>query len=248
MVNVADVAPAATVTVAGTVALAELELMLTTRPPVGAGPFKLSVPVEDVPPVTVAGFTVTLVSVGELIVRVAVLLVAPVLPVIVALSVAATATVVIVNVAEVAPAATVTVAGSEAFAELEVSETTVPPEDAGPFSVIVPVEDVPPVTELGETARLLMVGASIVRVAVLVTLPPVLVMVAVVVVATAVVLTVKVAEVAPAGTVTLAGRVAFVELDDNVMTMPPVGAVPVRVTVPVEVFPPTTSVGLRLTD
>lgn len=71
-VNVAVVAPAVTVTVAGTVALVELELRATDMPPVGAAPLSVTVPVELVPPRTDAGDTVTELSVGTLIVRVAV--------------------------------------------------------------------------------------------------------------------------------------------------------------------------------
>ena len=62
---------------------------------------------------------------------------------------------------------------------------------------------------------------------------------------TEVVVTVKLALVAPASTVTLAGTVAAVELSENVTTAPPVGAAALKVTVPVEEFPPTTLVGLR---
>src|SRR5438093_4139407 len=61
------------------------------------------------------------------------------------------------------------------------------------------------------------------------------------------VVTVKVALVAPAGTVTLAGTVAVgVELLTSVTTMPPAGAGPLRVTVPVEGFPAVTVVGLSV--
>ena len=55
--NVAVVAVAATVTLAGTCAAAVLLLdRAMIAPPVGAGPLKVTVPVEDVPPRTVAGF------------------------------------------------------------------------------------------------------------------------------------------------------------------------------------------------
>ena len=63
---------------------------------------------------------------------------------------------------------------------------------------------------------------------------------------TLIVLTVKVTEVLPAWTVTVAGTVASSDPDPRVTTIPPTGAVPVRETVPVELFPPTTEVGLRL--
>lgn len=55
---------------------------------------------------------------------------------------------------------------------------------------------------------------------------------------TAVVVTVKVAEEEPAGTVTEPCTVADEELDESVTVLPPVGAAPLRVTVPVELAPP----------
>ena len=53
------VLPAATVTEAGTVAEALLLESETDTPPVGAAPLKVTVPVADVPPVTLAGLTET---------------------------------------------------------------------------------------------------------------------------------------------------------------------------------------------
>jgi hypothetical protein len=59
-VNVALVAPAATVTLAGTVAAAVLLLpSVTAAPPAGAALLSITVPVEEAPPVTLAGFRVT---------------------------------------------------------------------------------------------------------------------------------------------------------------------------------------------
>ena len=55
--NVAVVAPAATVTLAGAVAEAWLLERVISAPPVGAAPVSVTVPVEDEPPVTDAGFT-----------------------------------------------------------------------------------------------------------------------------------------------------------------------------------------------
>ena len=58
-VKVAVVLPAATVTEAGTVAEAELELRETVAPPVGAAAVKVIVPWEVDPPVTVVGLRLT---------------------------------------------------------------------------------------------------------------------------------------------------------------------------------------------
>src|SRR3989441_5332389 len=56
-VNVALMAPAGTVTLAGTVAAELLLDSATCAPPAGAGPSSVAVPVELLPPVTVVGFT-----------------------------------------------------------------------------------------------------------------------------------------------------------------------------------------------
>jgi len=58
-VKVAVVAPAATGTLAGTVAAALLLDRVTVSPPVGAALPKVTVPVDEVPPVTEVGFSVT---------------------------------------------------------------------------------------------------------------------------------------------------------------------------------------------
>src|SRR5436190_24326744 len=63
-VNVALVAPAATVTLEGTVATDVLLLeSATCAPPDGAGPLSVTVPVEESPPVTVVGLSDSEVSV-----------------------------------------------------------------------------------------------------------------------------------------------------------------------------------------
>ena len=74
-------------------------------------------------------------------------------------------------------------------------------------------------------------------------------MVAALVVATALVLTVKVAAVSPGAIVTLAGTVATAVLSlDRLTTAPPVGAVPLNITVPVDGVSPVTAVGFKVTD
>lgn len=243
-VKFADAAPASTVTLAGVVAAELLSDKVTTIPPVGAGPVKVTVPVEDVPPVTLAGFIDTVEIAGALTVSAAVLLTPLNEAVIVAVVVAATAVVFTVKFAVEAPAATVTLAGTVAEPLLLERVTTVPPAGANPVRVTVPVDDVPPVTLVGFSATLESAAGLIVRVAVCV--PPVIV--AVVIDATAVVFTVKFPAVAPAATVTLAGTVAAPLLLDRDTTMPPEGAGPFNVTVPVELLPPTTLVGFTATE
>jgi hypothetical protein len=65
---------------------------------------------------------------------------------------------------------------------------------------------------------------------------------------TVVVDTAKVALELPAATTTEVGSEAAEELSLRVTVIPPVGAAPVRVTVPVELLPPTTVVGFKLTE
>jgi hypothetical protein len=65
---------------------------------------------------------------------------------------------------------------------------------------------------------------------------------------TDVVVAVKLALVDPEFTATLVGTDTADELSDNVTTTPPAGAALDNVTLPVELFPPTTLVGLIETD
>jgi hypothetical protein len=65
-VNVELLAPAATVTLAGTVAVDVLLLEReTVAPPAGADPLSVTVPVEGDPPVTLVGFSVSEERVGR---------------------------------------------------------------------------------------------------------------------------------------------------------------------------------------
>jgi len=70
--NVADNELAGTVTKAGTAAELELLDKVTVIPPVGAGPDRVTVPVEDNPPVTLVGLKVSELNDGGLTVSVAV--------------------------------------------------------------------------------------------------------------------------------------------------------------------------------
>jgi hypothetical protein len=170
IVNVAVVAFAATVTVAGTCAAAVLLLdRVTAAPPAGADPVRVTVPVEVVPPVTEVGLRVTVLSAAAVTVRAAVF-VTPRFPEIVTEALLATGLVVMVNVAVVAFAATVTLAGTCAAAVLLLDRvTTAPPAGAGPFSVTVPVDEMPPTTEVGLRETVLNAAAATVKVPVFVT-------------------------------------------------------------------------------
>ena len=65
-VKVALVAPAATVTLKGTVAAAVLSLVReTAAPPLGAGPLRVTVPIEGDPPVTLIGLNAIEESVAD---------------------------------------------------------------------------------------------------------------------------------------------------------------------------------------
>src|SRR5258705_6973905 len=146
-VNVVLVCPAGTTTVKGKVASTVLLLASdTTAFPFGAADCSVTVAVEETPPVTVLGFSVTEETAVETTRNSVVLTVVPpeeavtITPV-----VCVTGWVLAVKVTVVCPAGTVTLAGtvtSDVF-PLE-SATTTPPLGAGPPSPTVPVAGGPP--------------------------------------------------------------------------------------------------------
>lgn len=159
--------------------------------------------------------------------------------------------VVTVNVALVDPLATVTLLGTLALELLLLRLTTVPPEGAAELRVTVPVELLPPVTVDGFRVSdeiVVDAGGLIVSEACRMVLPNVPVIVAVVVVLTDVVVTVKFALVDPLATVTLLGTLALELLLLKLTTVPPEGAAELSVTVPVELLPPVTLAGFKLTE
>ena len=167
---------------------------------------------------------------------------------IVAVAFEPTLVVLTVNVADVLPAGIVRVAGTVASWELLPRVTTMPPVGAAPVRVTVPVDDLPPTTLEGLSVSVAMLGGDIVRLVVTETPFRVAVSLTDVEEATGVVFTVKVAVDLFAATVTEAGTVAELEPLDSFTTKPPVGARPLRVTVPVVDVPPATPAGLTLTD
>lgn len=164
--NVAINAPAATVTLAGTVAAALLLVRATVHPPVGATVERRTVPCDAAPAVTVVGLTDTVESdvngIAGVRVSAALAVAPPYVAVMVAVFDAVTLEVLIAKVALVAPAATVTLAGTVAEMSLLVRVTTASPTGAGEVSVTVPVEAAPPVRLAGlrETALAAEAGAD----------------------------------------------------------------------------------------
>jgi hypothetical protein len=166
-VNVAPVAPAGTVSLAGTVATAVSLLERdTVAPPLGAVALSVTAPVAGEPPVTVVGFSDKDVSVGPgaagVTVNEAVCVVALGWEADTVTDVdAATGIVAIWKVAFAPPAATVTLPGTvAAMVSLLDNEMTAPPAGAGPPSVTVAVEELPPLTLVGFTAIELIVTPS----------------------------------------------------------------------------------------
>ena len=250
MEKIAPLFPAGTVTDDGTVTRAVLLLLrLTVEPPESASNVSVTVPVAGVPPEMLAGETLSPARSGggcEMI-RSALTVCVPTLALI-GKRPHEPGCVVTVKVTDIAPAGTLTLAGTVAmlvFALVRV--TTTPPAGAGPLSVTVPVVVPPPLTVLGLRVSWPIPGGRTDRVALLLEPLQEARIVTEVVAVTGDVVTVKEEEVWPAATVMLAGTVATaVLLLVGVQTTPPAGAGPVRVTLALEILPPTTGDGVRV--
>jgi hypothetical protein len=110
-------------------------------------PFRVTVPVDDVPPGTDVGLTVTELMNGGSIVSDTLNVVPFKVAETVTVWVVATGTVIALNVAVVAPATTVTLAGTVQLALFEANVKVTPPAAAGAFNVIVLTELPPPTTD-----------------------------------------------------------------------------------------------------
>ena len=249
-VKVLEVALAPIVTLAGTVAAVVLLLVrVTTAPPGGAAPVRVTVPVLVVPPTTLEGLRVTEFKLAGLTARVAPCWTPPQRRDVTDW-VVVTPRVVTLNVLVLAPALTVTLAGTVATAVLLLERsTTTPPVAAAPVSVTVPVLGALPVTLVGLRVSELKPGGFTVSVAGWFPPPNDAVRVTGWAVATGEVVTAKTPVLWPPPTVMLAGTVAAAGLPlARFTTNPPVGAIPVNVTVAVLDAPPTTLVGLTVRE
>jgi hypothetical protein len=255
-VNVALVAPAGTVTLAGTVAAALLLLASSTwAPPAGAATFSVTVAVALLPPEMLPGLTVTdcragTVGGGGLTVSVADALLDPVLAVIVTFVLLVTLLVVTVNPVPVAPAVIETCPGTLATEGSLLCRATLNPGGAGAPMVTSPDEPLVPevVAGLSDTDDTVS-GGSICSVLVTDPLGSVAVIVTLVTDVTVPVVMLTLARYWPPGMTTLEGTGARDGLLlDRLTVTPPDGAGLFRSGSTVTLPPPVTSGGDRFTS
>jgi hypothetical protein len=159
--------------------------------------------------------------------------------------IAVTAVVVPVKTTEVAPAGTVTVAGTVTALFALVNITTVPDGPAADPRVTLNVMLFPPLREAGAAVNTVTTAAFTVTLSDLVTVPCVATTAPVVSLSTATDVAVKLAVSAPSGTVTVAGTDKAALLLTSETVTPPAGAIPVNVTLPTFDAPPVNIVDIE---
>jgi len=251
-VNVALVAPAGMVTVAGTVATVKSVLCNETGVSVPTADAIVEVHVNFVPPTTTLGEIVRFVSTatvggGAVTDNDATRVTPPNAAVMATRSKDATVPAVALNVAVVPPAGIVTLAGTDAIDGFALESVTVPPSaGAGPERVIVPVDVVPLAIVVGENVNVDNVVPDGVTFSTAVCVTPFTFaeMAAKSGAATGWLVMVNVAVVDPSATTTGDETVATATLLLNTPTdTPPAGAAAVIVMVPVAVAPALTVLG-----
>ena len=238
MANVADVAPAGIVTVAGTLTALWLLESVIWMPPEGATPSRVSVPVTDVPPGALEELIEKRVSDTAFSVRASSTDEAGALAITMAVVFVATDLVVTANVIEVSPAGTLTLPGTVTEGDLELKVILYPAFGAGPSSVNTPVVEVPPTMLVDERLNAASRGALIVRIPLTFSPDSSAVTVASAVEPIGTVVTGNDAEVAPAETRIEEGPPQFVDVEVKVTLIPPVGAAELILRFPVDVDPP----------
>ena len=156
-VNVALVWPLVTVTEPGAVAAALFEAIRSVNPAGGAGEFSVTVAVELVPPVTLDGESVSVAGIGAVMLSAALADLPLKLAVMFAVLFVDTPDVYTTNVVLILPPGTMINPGTVAAPLSEESVTFRPWLGAGPVSMIVAVEEPPPMTVVGDRVRLVMV-------------------------------------------------------------------------------------------
>jgi hypothetical protein len=246
--NWMEVCPARTVTVAGTVASALLEVILTASPPVAAIPERVTVPVVLTPPTREDDPSVKVDIVGTVTTRAVDFVELPMVATRSAVTFAETALVGTENVMELVPAATVSLVGMVTAVLLEARLTTSPEGPARPLTDSVKFTLVPPTTEGDATEKLDILGRFTVKVVLWEVLLKVAVIVTTVVELTGCESRSKVAVDFPAGTNSVAGMVTAGLLPVEIATESPEGpAGPVRFTVRRKLAPPVTAPGDTVT-
>jgi hypothetical protein len=231
------------VTDAGTVTVVWSLLRVTLNPVAGAGPLRVRVPVDELPPVTEVGLSEKLFSRTGVMDKETEIEVGETLAVILAVAAAVTDLVPTVNVADFEPLVTVTLLGTVAAVELDASVTLRPAEGAGPARVTVPVEVAPPTTVVEERLNVESAGGLTVRLADAFVPESEAVIAETVLAATGLVAMENVEDVLPLAMVTVEGTVAAAFEEARLTTAPLAPAFALMVTVPVAVDPPYTEAG-----